>query len=421
MPYFMNSTDMIKKILFLNFLLITYQAVAQDTISLAPINHPDIIKREVNVINNSVSLSSFYDKLYQLRQKKVSTVSILHIGDSHIQGDILTNTVRKNFQLEFGNAGRGLVFPGRVGRTNEGSGIYSSTNSTWDAKRIIYLDHPPAIGISGMTIQTKQAGASFSLRVSNNDALSYSFNQLTLFYQKDFSSFNVAVKDSTGADLAYAGPYTVEDKNISRVRLPHTVSQVQLQTVQSLPTQNQFSLYGLILGNGKPGVFYHSTGGNGAKVKHYLGAEHFNTQTTELLPDLIVISLGTNEAIEYPYIDPKFEAQLKEFVDGLRQANPNAQVLLTIPMDFYRKKTRRNPGVEQVREKIIAFAESHHLAYWDLYLVGGGKHAADHWKKNELLQSDGIHFTKAGYTLQGNLLYEALLKGYNEYVRYRYP
>lgn len=412
---------MIRKILSLKFLLIACQALAQDTVVLVPIVHPDIIQREANVISNSVSLSSFYDKLYQLRQRKVTTVSILHLGDSHIQADVLTNTVRKNFQVEFGNAGRGLVFPGRVGRTNEASGIYSSSNSAWDAKRIIYLDQPPPIGISGMTLFTREAGASFSLQAKPNDALSYSFNQLTILYQKDFSSFNLSVKDSSGAELAYAGPYTMEDKNISRLRFSRPVTQIQLQTVQSLPMSQHFSLYGLVLGNGKPGVYYHSTGGNGAKVKHYLGAELFLEQTSELHPDLIVISLGTNEAIEYPYVDPKFEAQLKEFVDGLLHSNPDAHILLTVPMDFYKKKTRRNPGVEQVREKIIGFAEANHFAYWDLYLVGGGKHAADLWKKNDLLQTDGIHFTKAGYSLQGNLLYEALLKGYNEYVRYRYP
>ena len=141
----------------------------------------------------------------------------------------------------------------------------------------------------------------------------------------------------------------------------------------------------------------------------------------ELSPDLIIISLGTNEAIEYPYVDPRLTDQLDEFINQLKNQNPKAQFILTIPMDFYKKKTRRNPGVEVVRKKLIDYADSHDLAYWDLYTSGGGKHAADLWKKSSLLQSDGIHFTKAGYELQGSLLYEALIKGYNEYVLYRYP
>ena len=73
------------------------------------------------------------------------------------------------------------------------------------------------------------------------------------------------------------------------------------------------------------------------------------------------------------------------------------------------------------RKKIIAYCDQYNHAYWDLYQIGGGTHSADLWKKNGLLRADGVHFTKEGYELQGNLLYEALIKGYNEYVRYRYP
>jgi len=90
-------------------------------------------------------------------------------------------------------------------------------------------------------------------------------------------------------------------------------------------------------------------------------------------------------------------------------------------MDFYKKKTRRNPGVEIMRGKLIEYADANGLAFWDLYSVAGGKHAADLWKNNSLMQSDGVHFTKNGYELQGTLLYHALIKGYNEYLRYRYP
>ena len=77
--------------------------------------------------------------------------------------------------------------------------------------------------------------------------------------------------------------------------------------------------------------------------------------------------------------------------------------------------------MEFIRNKIIEYADEHQYAYWDLYTVGGGTHSADLWRKNNLLQPDGIHFTKTGYQLQGSLLYEAIIKGFNEYVLYRYP
>ena len=41
---------------------------------------------------------------------------------------------------------------------------------------------------------------------------------------------------------------------------------------------------------------------------------------------------------------------------------------------------------------------------------------AKSWTRNHLLRADGIHFTPEGYRLQGNLLHQALIKAYNEYV-----
>ena len=421
MPCCMNVIAMIRNLFFLSLVLASGLVRGQDTIAYAIAPAYDFIKSEENEIHNSVSIASFFEKLYQLKKTKNSTVNILQIGDSHIQADFLSSATRRLIQLEFGNAGRGLVFPGRVGRTNESPTIYSSSSANWETKRILYTNQPLPIGIGAMTLQTKQAGATLSLRTKSSDGISYAFNKVTFLFQKDFNSYNLVVKDSLGEYLAYVGPYTFETTNTSRILLPFATNQIEFQTLQSTPSQNQFVLFGINLENSKPGVIYHATGGNGAKVKHYLEAVYFAEQSKELSPDLIIISLGTNEAIEYPYVDPKFKDQLNTFVSVLKRENPNAQFLFTTPPDFYKKKTRRNPGVEVIRDKIIEYAIENNLAYWDLYTSGGGKHSADLWKKNGLLQNDGIHFTKAGYELQGSLLYEALVKGFNEYVLYRYP
>ncbi len=420
MRYCLNKPAMIKNLILSLLFCTGTTAWAQDTIAFTLKQSYPFLQQDANIIQNSVTLTEFYEKLYQLKKLRKNPVHILQIGDSHIQADILSGTVRKLLQLEFGNAGRGLIFPGRVGRTNESGTITSSSSGLWDAKRIIYTNQPLPIGIGAMTIQTEQAGNTIKLRV-NPGELNYSFNKMTFLFEKDLSSYNLVIKDSIGQQIAYVGPYTFETPNISRVWLPYSISQAELQTLQSTNLQKQFTLYGINLENGKPGVLYHSTGGNGAKVKHYIEATAFAEQTKELSPDLIIISLGTNEAIEYPYVDPRFTDQLDTFISQLKQHNPLAKFLLTIPMDFYKKKTRRNPGVEIMRSKLIEYADANGHAFWDLYSAGGGKHSADLWKNNGLMQSDGIHFTKSGYELQGALLYQALIKGYNEYVRYRYP
>lgn len=404
------------------FLSLTGFVQAQDTIAFS-FRKYGFEKLEDNEIYNAESLSDFFERLYQLKKGVNSQVSMVQIGDSHIQADFLSGTIRQNLHRDFGNAGRGLIVPGRVAHTNEPFNINTSSNTNWEAKRIVFPDQPLPIGIGGITIQTKQADAKLTIKTQNAPSpMDYRFNAFTLFFQKDFSSFNVAVKDSVAHDIAYIGPYTFEQyPNISRIMLPSLTNQVTLQTLQPLPDQNQFTLFGISLENGKNGVLFHSIGVNGAKFKHYNIARHFAEQTPVLRPEVFIISLGTNESLDYPYIDPQFFNYIDQMVESLRARNPNAKFILTIPPDHYRKKTRRNPGLNVVRDTLMRYAQQKNISYWDLFLAGGGEHSADLYKKYNLIQKDGVHFTKEGYELQGNLFYAALIKAYNTYVSYRHP
>lgn len=425
MHYFTSTRKMAKRIIINIILLISVSTASygQDSVAVVPslVKDYSFIKSDENSIENTAALSVFFEKLYLLKKENASKVNIVQIGDSHIQADFLSHATRQHLQREFGNGGRGLVVPGRIARTNEPSTIYSSTTANWESKRIVYTDKPLPIGIGAISFKTEQPNTKLTIKTLSTTGFNYSFDKVTLFFQKDFNSFNLAVKDSTDQNLAFIGSYTFEAPNTSTIILPYTTRQITFETLQSNQNQKQFVLFGINLEKTQPGLIFHSIGGNGAKFRHYLATEFFFEQTEQLHPDLFIISLGTNEAIEHPYVDPKLFTQITEFVGKLKAANPNALFLLTTPADFYKKRTRRNPGAEIVRNKLIEFATQNNLAYWDLFEIAGGKNSADRWKANSLLQADGIHFTKAGYHLIGSLLYEAIMKGYQEYVQYRYP
>jgi len=404
------------------FCFLTLAVAAQDTISFQ-FKAYRFLKEEDNEIINVSVLSDLFERLYQLRKGVVNQVNLVQIGDSHIQADFLSGTIRQHVQRDFGNAGRGLIVPGRVAQTNEPSNIYTSSNTAWQAKRCVFPDQPLPIGLGGITIQTRQPDARLNIKTLNLPVpANHRFNTITVFYEKSFASFNVAIKDSLDNNVAFVGPYTFEPfTNSSRVTLPFHTNQVTLQTLKSISSQESFTLFGLSLENGKAGVIFHSIGVNGAKYKHYNAARYFAEQTQALRPELFIISLGTNESLDYPYIDPQFFNEMDRLIESLKAKNPQAVFLLTTPPEHYRKKTRRNPGVSTVRNSIIQYAQQKNLAYWDMFQAGGGTHSADQYKNAGLLQRDGVHFTKEGYELQGNLFYAAFIKAYNTYVSYRHP
>jgi lysophospholipase L1-like esterase len=409
------------QIRFLIFLwVISLKTYAQPTVNFT-YKTLGLENSDENVIRNSAHLDDFFESLYRLKTLNDRKINIVHIGDSHIQADFLTNIVRRHFQQDFGNAGRGLIVPGRIAGTNEPFNIKTTSATKWNVKRCVNPDLPLPIGIGGITINTNQANAQLSIYM-NDLWIDYAFNRVTLFFQKDISSFHFSIKDSVDRELAFVGSFTEEPfVNYSRVLLPQSVTAITIETFKSAPAQNQATLFGVSLENSRNGILYHSIGVNGARYEHYNAAMYFTKQTAALMPDLFIISLGTNEAVGYPYLDKNFYQHIDKFISSLRSVNPGAKFILVTPPDAYRKKVKHNPGINQIREQIIQYAVENGLAFWDMYKVGGGDHAADNWKKAGLLRPDGIHFTKDGYEYQASLLYHALTKTYNEYVSLRHP
>ncbi|MFM7327656.1 MAG: GDSL-type esterase/lipase family protein, partial [Bacteroidota bacterium] len=366
-----------------------------------------------NKLERAETLNPLFEKLLQLKATGTGSVSILHIGDSHIQGDYFTGRVRGHLQREFGNAGRGLVVPGRVAGSNEPADLLSTTSGTWESKRVIYPDQPLRIGIGGITINTADPTATFSFLLKE-PSLPQRF--ATFFFRKDPKSFLAAVTDSLSRPLAYIGPYTVEHPDASMVRFPHPTRQFGLQVIRTLPDQERLTLYGISLTNGQPGILYHAAGVNGAKYKHFAAAEEFAPQSSLLNPDLIVISMGTNEALDYPYRDPAFEQHIRNLLNTLALHHKGVPILLTTPPGSFLNNKKKSPGLKMIAERVTTFAREQGLASYDLYAAGGGEQFAARWSRKGHLQTDGVHFTKAGYELQGDMFYLALINAYNDHV-----
>src|SRR5690349_6311513 len=62
---------------------------------------------------DSLALRHFFNALDSLENGTRKKVIVIHLGDSHIQADLLSGRVRTLLQdsAVFGNGGRGLVFP----------------------------------------------------------------------------------------------------------------------------------------------------------------------------------------------------------------------------------------------------------------------------------------------------------------------
>jgi lysophospholipase L1-like esterase len=358
-----------------------------------------------NRVQNSTGLDAFYEKLYRLSSTDSGTVSIVHIGDSHIQADFLSGVVRNGMQDFFGDAGRGLVFPYQLAHSNAPEDISSSSNTIWQFNRVAHPEIPIAYGISGYGLRTSSSGA--NINISLRSGLS-SFRRLKFFI--DSSNSWMVQTDSNAA------PYVLKrEEGDTSLYQELTLDQSAFGfSISSLPSDVTKEFYGVSLENSRPGILYHMIGVNGARYDQYNNASLFWKQLPGLKADLYIVSLGTNEA-QGSIIQAAFARELTEFVEKLKRASPGAAVLITTAPDSYRRR-RLNPMLRELNTAILNYCNKNYIPIWDLYRITNGYGSAVSWARRGLMSRDRVHFTAEGYRLQGNLLLIALAKGYNSYV-----
>jgi len=365
-------------------------------------------------------MSTFYQKMAQLKNGKRERVNIVHLGDSHIQADLFSGTVRQLIQSDFGNAGRGFVFPYRVAKSNEPPSYKTTSNVKWESKRNVFPDQPLPIGIGGFTIETKDSTATLSITVKDQGTLDYGFNKFTLFHEKGAGNYSYAVCDDLSCKIGLIDSKNTTTCPFASVQnFPTPMHQMMIRcTAGDSGTCSR--IYGMLLENGKPGVLYDMIGVNGAEFRHFNLSEHFQEQLSYLQPDLVIISMGTNEGFSAAFDRDVFTRNMDSLVTGIRNRNPNAEILLTTPGDSFRRSKKgrvKNPNMTIARNAVIEYAESHRCAWWDLYEIMGGYGSMGKWYAAKIAAKDRVHFSGQGYVMQGGLLYRAIKSGYDKYTK----
>ena len=375
------------------------------------------INYEADTLINARCLVPFFNKLLKLENGDTNQVSILHIGDSHIQADFLTREIRKSMQQRFGNAGRGLVFPLRVAGTNEPNDYHSSSNENWTVAKINSPNRQPEPGLSGISIQTSLSGAYIDISTTNHDSLDYAFSQVTLIHTKDSLQYDCRITDSP-PKFGYLMSAGASEPGDCKTWVPfmHSTNFVRIQAEQTEAGQSSFTLNGIVLQNSNPGILYHSVGINGAHFSDYNNSPLFYTQLKVLKLDLVIISLGTNEGANLKVTMDEVVTSVSMMVQKIKSANPETCILIATPADDYFRKKYKNPYLEAVQRALLQSAVQEKVACWDMYTITGGFGSCVEWRKTAMMQRDGVHFNKQGYTIQGDLLYKALIDSYQKHA-----
>ncbi|HOZ81352.1 MAG TPA: GDSL-type esterase/lipase family protein [Bacteroidia bacterium] len=384
--------------------VLQYEKFVEYKMSLLKFLKPDAID-----IEQKEALKNFYSKLLQSRADG-KKVSIVHIGDSHLQAGYFSGMVRRGLQQRYGNAGRGIVFPYKLARSNGPHDYVSFSQNSWKGNRNVITQDSLSTGITGFSVTTNDSSPSVGISLRNNEGIDYRFNRVQVFYKPD-STFMTA-SDSL-AIIETVNPIKLAT-GINEFRFSDYLSNCKI----NISSDTTYTLFGLNLLNDSSGVVYHNIGVNGAEYKSFLGQPMFFEQVKELNADLYILSFGTNEAFAKYFDGTVFIQTVDSFITKLRNVSPTASILITSPTESC-KRIRRgvyvpNPNVIAIKNLLQKYCMDNKIAFFDLYECSGGKGSMLRFAKNKMSDARRIHLNRSGYEMQGLMLLQALLKPLSE-------
>lgn len=360
-------------------------------------------------VNDSSTLTHFLEQTKKLGEEPVR---IAYIGDSHVQSGWMGNRIEgalKAYLQDTELAEKPLIFPYELAKTHGENGVsVTSTSGSWTSCRNVFLKNECDWGLCGMTAKSSDKSVGFTVQVNEKAA----FNKLYLFHSRSTKWVQCKPREGYMASNKF-----IDSLQATEITFSKAIAECRIDIEGAL---DDFNLRGITLANGAPTLSVGSFGVNGAEVKSFLYSPMLEKELAFLAPDLVMISLGTNDTYSAGFDAAAFEHQMDSLLFRVHRSSPNASVLLTTPPDCKRYRKYANKNNLIASEIIKKLALKHNCAVYDWFTIMGGLGSVDQWYSASLASKDKVHFTKKGYDLQADLMSAALIeqiKGYEHFIR----
>lgn len=355
------------------------------------------------------AIEPFFRKLQQTGEKKVS---VLYIGDSHVQADDFTAEIRNRMQQRFGYGGRGMVFPFSTARTHAAVDYTTEHTGRWLYSKNVEAYPELPMGVSGATSRTYDSTASFKLHFRGT--IRPEFSRLRIFCKRGPQSYDVVVKSGlveTRVDIW--DPAAPTDVQVIDVDIPRGENDLGFYLRKNDSLQREFEIYGISIETPEDkGMLFHSVGINGAGHYSLLRQQLMEDQLRLLKPDVIVLDVGANDFYRGGLNKTDFTNNLGKITANIRRALPEVNIILSCSQDIYRGGYSL-PDCAIFSAVIKDFARENKCAFYDWYWIAGGRYSMLKWNSSLLSKWDLVHLTHNGYVLKGQLITEAMQRTYD--------
>ena len=378
-------------------------------------------RNHIQYPGDSSAMERFFQKMDSVVFMGKGNLNIMHIGGSHVQAGVFTQQFRDNL-LDIAPdliGGQYFVFPFSAGGTNNPSHYIVRYTGEWQyCRNAIRKESDKRMGLAGAAITTTDEDATVSIisraRRTSSRSPQFAFNKITVLGFSDTDD-TAPVVNIDGTTIQ--GNYD-EDLSAYAFTLPRLTDSVCI-CFDSVP--GEFTITGILLENGMPGINVHGVGVNGASVPSYLRCDDFERDLELIKPDLIIFGIGINDAAEKDFTKEAFKYNYDQLIEIIQRVNPDCALLFMSNNDSFKKikknKYQVNTNGLLVEIAVNEMGKEYNAAVWDQFDIMGGLKSMQKWQNVNLAQKDKVHFTAAGYELLGDLLYNALIERYMEHLK----
>ncbi len=394
---------------------------------------------------------TWFDRFFlnlELAAVDSSVIHIVHYGDSQLEEDRISATIREDLQDRFGGGGPGML-PVFLGTPSQTTSYWNNGEQTGSLTRHLVFGDTSDLaphrryGIlaqmadlhGSATINLKKridrkgkdnfphVGGYATIKVLANKRGNLKMN---LFYDSTAVDSVGVNEDGTPKfknkiKNVKADAPVVEKMNKLAVytwKLPDTTSSIKLQMsgnaeIYAISADGR---YGVAVDNvamrGSSGTIFH-------RIDEELLAESYKAMNARL----IIMEYGGNMVPGMNSSKSKID-WLKNIITkqikAIQSANPDADIVFIGPADMAKQidgKWKTYPGLEITIQLLREIALENGLAYWDMHRVMGGNNAMMKWVKQSppLGSADYVHFTRKGASYMGELFGEALKVHYDHF------
>lgn len=357
--------------------------------------------QSVGLSGNLSNLSYF---IQAIKNAGSSKVRIAHFGDSAIEGDLVTATIRNNLQKNYNGSGVGFVSITSQDISFRTT-MKQSFSSDWKSGSI-------------MTGNPNKWKLGMNGAVASPQANSWVMYETTPFYKKTFTNVRLIYTEAKGS-IKYSVNKGAEqtaslvagsDVKELLITVPSSTKNIKL----TIPTADQGKFFGVSFESDN-GVYvdnYPLRGNSGVSIKDI--PKDILTGFNKLFNyKLIILNFGLNMTTSGTSDFSWYEREMVKVIEHLKAAFPQTSIIIMGVGDRSTKQGTQfvtDPGIPKLIKAQKNVANTTGVVFWDLFEAMGGQNSMPKWVSSNppLAMKDYTHTTLQGAEKIANMLSEAL-------------